>query len=266
MRGMSAALRLSLIAGLVLGLPACAAPTAQPAAAPEVVVAVGEPGAKADAPAASAEPAQAPEKAEAVARAEELSKLEEQMLKVLGSSGATTSGVLMDAPAGLLDSLAASSAGVGGVGGLQMGSGGAVRAGGGGLAGLSGPTAVGSGAGSGSAAPAGPKARVAVALASTAGGAVANAASVIAWTAAGMRRCYTRELSQNPGAATGSVRFGVKIGATGEVVSVSAGSGHSVAPAVVGCAQARLQSAQFTPPGGGSAALVVDVLFDKEQP
>ncbi len=268
----------SWIACLVLGLPACAASSAQPAATPEVVVAVSAPGAK-DGAAPGSETADASNPGEAsgegdagdaVAKAklEDLSKLEIQMLQVLGASGSTVSELFQAGSAGLLDSAAASGVRVG-TGGPMGGGGGALAGGGGaGLAGLGTGSKAGTGVGgaAGPSAPAGPTATARTSIASTTGGAVGNANAVVAGTAAGMRRCYARELSQNPGAATGSVRFDVSIGPNGEVLSAGAVGAMGIASAVVTCAQARLQAASFAPPEGGSAGLVVVVAFDKQQP
>jgi hypothetical protein len=202
--------------------------------------------------------------------ASELDKLEVSMLGALNSTGSATSGVLSsgDVPTGLLDAAAASGAGVGrgGIAGLNMGSGGAggpVRPGamgGGGLAGIgntegSGPATAGS-----VAKVKGPTGNASIGGAQVSGGNVANASSVVAGMAAGFRRCYNKGLQENP-EMKGSVRITAKIGPNGEVLSASPSGGGGLSGTVVSCVAARVSSAQFAPPEGGGATVVIPVTF-----
>jgi hypothetical protein len=207
--------------------------------------------------------------ARASAIANELAQLDMAMIGVLNSGGSATQGVLNsgDVPTGLLDGAAQSGAGVGqgGVAGLNMGggTGGAVRpgaAGGGGLAGI-GNTGTGGPAGAGSAVkPKGPVGNAQVGGAAVSGGQVANASSVVAGMAAGFRRCYNKGLSEDP-SMKGSVRITAKIGPNGEVLSASPSGGGGLSGTVIGCVTARVSSAQFSPPEGGGATVVIPVTF-----
>jgi hypothetical protein len=98
--------------------------------------------------------------------------------------------------------------------------------------------------------------------AAVSGGSVAQASSVVAGMAAGFRRCYNKGLAEDPN-MKGSVRLTAKIGPTGEVLSVSP-SGHGLSGTVVSCVSARVSSAQFAPPEGGSATIVIPVTFVSE--
>lgn len=95
-------------------------------------------------------------------------------------------------------------------------------------------------------------------------GDVPNAQSVVAGMAPGFRRCYQRELSQGNPNAEGSVRFTVRVGPNGEVMSASP-SGGGLPGSLISCAQARVLSAQFSPPSNGGATLVIPVSFRKQQ-
>ena len=92
------------------------------------------------------------------------------------------------------------------------------------------------------------------------GGNVGNASSVIAGMAAGFRRCYNRGLVDSPD-MTGSVRITAKIGPSGEVLSASPSGGGGLSGEVVSCVAARVTSAQFAPPEGGGATIVIPVTF-----
>lgn len=207
--------------------------------------------------------------ARASAIANELAQLDMQMLGALSSSSNATSSVLSsgDVPLGLLEGAAASESGVGrgGIAGLNMGGsgGGTVRPGtmgGGGLASL-GNTAAGSPATAGSTAKVkGPVGNAQVGGASVSGGNVANASSVVAGMSAGFRRCYTRGLAEDPG-MKGSVRVTARIGPNGEVLSASPSGGGGLSGSVIGCVVQRVQSAQFAPPDGGGATVVIPVTF-----
>jgi hypothetical protein len=93
--------------------------------------------------------------------------------------------------------------------------------------------------------------------AAVSGGSVANAQAVVAGMAAGFRRCYNKGLSEDPRMA-GSVRITAKIGPNGEVLAASP-SGSGLSGTVVSCMAARVSSAQFAPPEGGSATIVSPV-------
>ncbi len=198
----------------------------------------------------------------------ELAQLDVQMLGALNSSGSATQGVLNngEVPTGLLDNAAASGVGVGrgGIAGLNMGngSGGTVRPGqlGGGL-GAVGNTAAGAPAGVGSAAAVrGPVGNASIGGAAVSGGSVANASSVVAGMAAGFRRCYNKGLQEDPG-MKGSVRITAKIGPNGEVLGASPSGGGGLSGTVIGCVTGRVSSAQFAPPEGGGATIVIPVTF-----
>ena len=199
----------------------------------------------------------------------ELDQLDMAMIGALNASGSATQGVLNsgDVPTGLLDGAAQSGAGVGqgGVAGLNMGSGsgGTVRpgtAGGGGLAsigntGASGPASAGS-----AAKVKGPVGNAQVGGAAVSGGNVANASSVVAGMAAGFRRCYNKGLAEDPN-MKGSVRITAKIGPNGEVLGASPSGGGGLSGTVISCVTARVSSAQFAPPEGGGATVVIPVTF-----
>jgi hypothetical protein len=76
---------------------------------------------------------------------------------------------------------------------------------------------------------------------------------------AGFRACYARELQENPD-ARGSMRFSVRVGATGRVDSVDA-QANGVSSGLAECAKARVRVAQFAPPAGGTAVLQFPVTF-----
>ncbi|MDC3959466.1 AgmX/PglI C-terminal domain-containing protein [Polyangium jinanense] len=206
----------------------------------------------------------------AAAIANELNQLDMQMLGALNASGNATAGVLDrgDVPLGLLDNAAASGAGagLGGIAGLNLGNagGGTVRpgaAGGGGLANI-GDTQAATAASSQGAAKTvkGPTGSANVGGAAVSGGNVANASSVVAGMAAGFRRCYNRGLQADP-TMKGSVRITAKIGPNGEVLSASPSGGGGLSGDVISCVVARVQSAQFSPPEGGGATVVIPVSF-----
>jgi hypothetical protein len=208
--------------------------------------------------------------ARASAISNELASLDVQMLGALNSSGNSTASVLSsgDVPTGLLNGAANSSAGVGrgGIAGLNMGSGagGAVRpgtAGGGGLASI-GNTGAGSNAGATGSAQAvkRPVGNANVGGAAVSGGSVANASAVVAGMAAGFRRCYNKGLAEDPN-MKGSVRITAKIGPNGEVLGASPSGGGGLSGTVISCVTARVSSAQFSPPEGGGATVVIPVTF-----
>jgi hypothetical protein len=205
---------------------------------------------------------------EAAALSNELDQLEMATLGALANTGPATAGVLKggDVPTSALDAAAASGAGVG-IGGLNIGTaGGAIRPGqGGGLAGI-GRTGRGEGtegAGAAKVVKEGPKGSASVGGAAVSGGTVSNASRVVAGMRAGFRACYNRGLSINPD-AQGSIRLTIRVGPGGEVQSVNAVPAGNLPGSVVSCVQARASAAQFSPPEGGAAVIVVPVTFVKQ--
>lgn len=92
------------------------------------------------------------------------------------------------------------------------------------------------------------------------GGSVANASSVVAAMQAGFRRCYNRELPNNPD-MKGSVRITAKIGPNGEVMGASASGGGGLSGSLISCVTSRVASATFAAPEGGGATIVIPVSF-----
>jgi hypothetical protein len=205
--------------------------------------------------------------ARAAAISNELSQLDLAMVGALNSGGSATSNVLNSGEnvTGLLDGAAASGTGVGrgGVAGLNMGggAGGTVRPGsaGGGLASLGNSQAGPATAGSAQKVK-GPTGNAQVGGAAVSGGSVANASSVVAGMAAGFRRCYNKGLAEDPN-MKGSVRITARIGPNGEVLSASPSGGGGLSGTVISCVTARVSSAQFAPPEGGGATVVIPVTF-----
>ena len=209
---------------------------------------------------------------EFAALSNELDQLEMATLGALTGGGTATAGVLGsgEVPTGALEAAAASGAGVGASGGSGLniggGGGGAIRpgaSGGGGLAGIGktgggGPTTAGP-----ATKVAGPKPIVG-ASASVAGGSVNNAARTVAGMRAGFRRCYTQGLNSNPG-MSGSVRVTARIGPGGEVQSVSASPSGTISSGVANCIASRVRSAQFDPPEGGAATIVIPVTLVQQK-
>jgi hypothetical protein len=94
------------------------------------------------------------------------------------------------------------------------------------------------------------------------GGDILDAARVVSGMRGGFRACYKRGLDENP-TMKGAVRITATVGANGEVKSAQpAVSGGTLSSTVVGCLAARVRSAQFSPPSGGGATLVIPILFD----
>lgn len=207
--------------------------------------------------------------AQSAALSRELDQLEMATLGALSASGPATANVLRggEVPTGALDQAAASAAGVGGPGDLRIGggAGGAIKPGaaGGGLASI-GATGKGTGEGGGSVQTvAGPKGNANVGGAAVSGGTISDASRVVARMRAGFRACYQKGLAQNPD-AQGNIRLTIRVGPGGEVTGVTATPSGNLPPAVVSCVEARARSAQFSPPEGGSAAVVVPVTFVKQ--
>jgi hypothetical protein len=99
--------------------------------------------------------------------------------------------------------------------------------------------------------------------AAVSGGTVSNASRVVAGMRAGFRACYNRGLAINPDSA-GSIRLTIRVGPGGEVQGVSAAPAGNLPGSVVGCVKARASAAQFSPPEGGAAVVVVPVTFVKQ--
>jgi len=208
---------------------------------------------------------------QAAALSKELDNLEMATIGALSSQGPATAGVLRggEVPTGALDAAAASGAGVsaGGIGGLNLGSGGGTIRPGMGGAGLAGMGTTGKTGGTGGTGDVkkveGPKGSANVGGANVSGGNVSNAARVVAGMRAGFRACYNRGLAENPD-AQGSIRLSIKVGPGGEVQGVSASASGNLPGSVTSCVQSRAQAAQFDPPEGGSAVIVVPVSFVKQ--
>lgn len=199
----------------------------------------------------------------------ELEQLQMETLGAFGSTGPATAGVLKsgEVPTGILDQIAASGAGVtaSGPGDLKLGSGGGgpLRPGQTGGAGLGsiGSTKAGTTGGSGPAATVkGPTGTADVGSASVSGGSVSNADRVVAQMRAGFRACYNRGLANNP-ELHGSVKIVAKVGPNGEVVSATPQGGSTLGSDVIDCVVRRVKSAQFDPPSGGGATIVIPVTF-----
>jgi hypothetical protein len=198
----------------------------------------------------------------------QLDQLEMATLGALNSQGPATAGVLRggDVPTGALDAAAQSGAGVsaGGSTGLNLGAGGGgiLRPGqsGGGL-GAIGQTTAGTPGGAGQAgAVKGPVGNANVGAAEIRGGQVSNAERVVAGMKAGFRACYNRGLASNPD-LQGSVKITAKIGPNGEVISATPAGGGGLGDEVVSCLVRRVQSANFNPPEGGGASIVIPITF-----
>lgn len=91
-------------------------------------------------------------------------------------------------------------------------------------------------------------------------GNVANARDVVAGMGAGFRRCYNRALQDDP-KAFGSVRLTAIIGPDGRVVSVTPSNVIGLPGNMVVCLYVRVHSAQFAPPDGGKATIVIPTSF-----
>jgi hypothetical protein len=209
-------------------------------------------------------------KAQVAALSNELESLEMATLAALSGVGPATANVLRsgEVPTSALDAAAASEAGVSssGTSGLKLGgTGGTVRPGavGGGLASI-GATGKAVGTGSGTAAAVkGPRGAANVGDAAVAGGTVSDASRVVAQMRAGFRACYNRGLSENPD-IEGKIALSIKVGPTGQVLSVTANKTGNLPASVIDCVKARANSASFSPPQGGAAVVQVPVSFVKQ--
>ena len=232
------------------------------------------------APEKSAAPSNAPAtkgdtaKVSAAEKASLIQETERVMLETLAalsSTGPATEGVLSrsDVAMGALDAAAASDKAVGAGSdplGLSRGGGGTLRPGeqGGGLGGLATTGRSGGTEGSGAGTKvSGPKAAMPGVSSSVAGGAISNAARVIAAMRPAFRACFQKGLDQNPD-AQGSIRLAIKVGPGGEVSGVSATPSGNLPPGVVDCVTTRAKRAQFDPPEGGASVVNVPVTFVKQ--
>jgi hypothetical protein len=204
-------------------------------------------------------------KAQVAALTNQINQLEMATLGALSSEGPATAGVLRNSEVATsaLDQAAASGAGVGISGDLNLGhGGGTIRPGmGGGGLGSIGETGRSSGTeGTGGV----QKIKAPHGTASVGGaavtGTVSDASRVVAGMRAGFRACYNRGLQQNPD-AQGSIRLTIRVGPGGEVQGVSAAPSGNLPGSVVSCVRSRASAAQFSPPQGGSAVVVVPVSF-----
>lgn len=204
------------------------------------------------------------------ARAHQLSSqmaaLEMQMVASLGGTGAATSAVLgpgSDLPLGMLEKSAASSSGVreGGTAGLDLGgsSGAPLRPGSITRTAIPGDTSMNPVTAGTAVAVRPPSGSVAVPPPVQIGGEIPGAGGVVAGMTAGFRRCYNLGLSREDPTMKGSVRITAKIGPNGEVLSASASGSGNLSPTVIGCMRSRVASAQFSPPPGGGATLVIPI-------
>jgi len=94
------------------------------------------------------------------------------------------------------------------------------------------------------------------------GGDIFDAPTVVAGMRGGFRACYKRGLDEDP-TMKGSVRITATVGANGEVKSAQPSvGGGKLSSTVVACLANRVRSAQFSPPSGGGATLVIPIIFD----
>jgi len=91
-------------------------------------------------------------------------------------------------------------------------------------------------------------------------GNVANARDVVVGMGAGFRRCYNRALQDDPTVA-GSVRVTASIGPDGQVISATPTNVIGLPGNMVVCLYIRVKSAQFAPPSGGKATIVIPISF-----
>lgn len=195
----------------------------------------------------------------------QLAALELQVLTGLNSNGPATSAVLSssgDLPRGMLDAAAASSVGARSTGlpGIDLTAGGGPlvpgRLGRGPIPFDTAPSPTGAGT---AVAVRPPSGNVGVPGPIVTGGTLLNPGPPVAAMTPGFRRCYVNGLTREDPTMKGSVRLTLRIGPNGEVLSVSASSSGTLSPTVVGCIRNRAASAQFSPPDGGGAVLVVPV-------
>jgi len=250
-------------------VPQVEAPKEAPTAAATTEAPQKTPTRSGDSKAGSGERKGSMSSSERAALTAQLEQLQMETLGAFGSSGPATAGVLKsgEVPTGILDQIAASGAGVtaSGPGDLKLGSGGGAplrpgQTGGAGLASV-GATTAGTKGGSGPAATVkGPTGTANVGSAAVSGGSVSNADRVVAGMRAGFRACYNRGLASNPD-LHGSVKVVAKVGPNGDVVSATPQGGSTLGDDVIDCVVRRVKSAQFDPPSGGGATIVIPVTF-----
>jgi len=86
-----------------------------------------------------------------------------------------------------------------------------------------------------------------------------NAKAVVSRMRSGFRRCYKQGLKQNP-KAKGSIRLVLNVGPNGEVANAKATPTGDL-EATAACCKSRATAAQFAPPDGGKAELVISLTF-----
>jgi hypothetical protein len=91
-----------------------------------------------------------------------------------------------------------------------------------------------------------------------------DAQAVIGRLQGSFRRCYQNGLDREDSDMQGSVRITLKVGPNGEVTSATAGAvSGTLSGSVISCMVGRASTAQFKPPKGGGAVLVVPVISRK---
>jgi hypothetical protein len=110
----------------------------------------------------------------------------------------------------------------------------------------------------------GPVSKVTVGTA-TVTGSVANVQAVVTGMAAGFRRCFNKGLVENP-SMRGSVTITATLGPKGEVIAASPTKGSGLSGSVFSCVTARVATAQFDPPAGGSATVTIPVKLEVDGP
>jgi TonB family protein len=92
-------------------------------------------------------------------------------------------------------------------------------------------------------------------------GTVSNAAEVVSRLRTPFRECYNRQLALDR-AAAGRIRLAIHVGASGAVSRVEVTPSGNLG-SVVQCVQTVASGAQFAPPEGGSAVIVVPITFER---
>ncbi|APR81135.1 Hypothetical protein A7982_06482 [Minicystis rosea] len=199
----------------------------------------------------------------------ELASLNDTMLQVLGAHGqGATARVLAngnDMPLGMLEKAAAGAGGTrpGDGSGLNLrGDGGAVQPGAGARGGLSG----GDGRADARAGDVGKMAEVKKPVGGKSSieapnviGTVPDAGRVVAGLRGPLRACYKHALDEDPN-MRGSVRVTASIAPNGEVKSAQA-AGSGLSSSMIACVSRVVRGAQFGPPEGGGATVVIPMSF-----
>jgi hypothetical protein len=89
------------------------------------------------------------------------------------------------------------------------------------------------------------------------GGNISNASRVLARLRVPLRGCYERETSSG----TGSIRFIVTVGPSGEVTNVTTTVGGDLPTQLAACATSLLKTIKFEAPEGGSATIQFPARF-----